>query len=278
MSSQPMTVFDRRAVRRHRDRAAAGFAAHDFLLREVAGRLLERLDAVRRPFPWVLDLGCGNGAMARALAGRAGTEYLVATDLSLALARQAGSAAHAAAVADEELLPFGPASFDLVVSNLALHWVNDLPGTLAQIRRVLRPDGLFLGALFGAGTLTELRQALLQAESELAGGARPRVAPFPDLADGAALLQRAGFADPVADGEGIAVTYENALQLMHDLRGMAENNAVALRWRRFTRRAVFLRAGEIYRDSHALAGGRVPATFQVIVLTGWAAPAGGRPA
>jgi NADH dehydrogenase [ubiquinone] 1 alpha subcomplex assembly factor 5 len=269
MSHDSILVFDRRAVRRQRERAAANFAAHDFLAREVAGRLAERLDAVRRPFPRVLDLGGGTGAMARAISGRPGTDHVVTTDSSLSMAREAGRAGHTAAVADEELLPFAPASFDLVASNLALHWVNDLPGTLAQIRRVLRPDGLFLGALFGAGTLAELRQALLQAESELKGGARPRVAPFPDLRDGAALLQRAGFADPVADGEAITVTYEDALRLMHDLRGMAEGNAVAARWRGFTGRGVFLRAGEIYRQRFAQADGRAPATFQVMVLTGW---------
>ncbi len=274
MSSDSIMVFDRRAVRRHRDRAAASFAAHDFLVREVGGRLLERLHAVRRHFPRALDLGCGNGAMTRALAGRAGGELLIGADSSLALALQAEGAAHAVVVADEELPPFAPASFDLVVSTLALHWVNDLPGTLAQVRRILRPEGLFLGALFGAGTLTELRQSLLQAESELEGGARPRVAPFADLADGALLLQRAGFALPVADGEAITVSYENALRLMHDLRGMAENNAIAARWRQFTPRGVFLRAAEIYQDRFAQADGRVKATFQVVVLTGWAPPAG----
>jgi SAM-dependent methyltransferase len=261
-----LLVFDRATVRRRRERAAAGFAAHDFLFREVAERLADRLDDVRRRFPQALDLGCRGGVLARSLAGRGGIETLVAADLSERMARQAGGQA---VVADAERLPFAEASFDLVVSVLDLHWVNDLPGALIQIRRALKPDGLFLAALFGLETLRELRQALLEAEIAAEGGASPRVSPFVDLGDAGALLQRAGFALPVADAETVTVTYADALALMRDLRAMAESNAVAARRRSFSRRATLFGAASLYRERFARPDGRLPATFQIVTLTGW---------
>ncbi|MBM3949966.1 MAG: methyltransferase domain-containing protein [Rhodospirillales bacterium] len=268
MSEIPV-VFNRRAVRRHRDRAAARFAEHDFLFREVAERLLDRLDDVTRAFPLALDLGCRAGAIGRMLGGRGKVETLIQCDLSEAMANAASGLA---AVADEEALPFAPATFDLVLSALALHWTNDLPGALLQIRRALKPDGLFLGALFGADTLQELRRALTEAELEVAGGASPRVAPFADVRDLGALLQRAGFALPVVDRDTITVSYTDPLRLMRDLRGMGEANAVAARPKRFSRRALFAAATERYLRVSRGAGsdGRVPATFQVIFLTAWA--------
>ncbi len=262
-----MTVFDRRAVRRHRDRAAAGFAGHDFLLEEVSARLVERLDDVRRAFPRALDLGAHVGTLRDRIAKRPGVELVVASDLSPAMARKLGGAAVAA---DEEALPFADGAFDLVVSGLSLHWVNDLPGTLIQIRRVLRPDGLVLAALLGGDTLIELREALVDAESEVEGGAGPRVSPFLDVREGGALLQRAGFALPVVDADTITVTWPDALALMRDLRGMGEANAVAGRKSGFTRRETLLAAAARYRQRHGDADGRIPATFQVIYLTGWA--------
>ena len=278
-------VFDRRQVRRQRDRAAPRLATHDFLLREVAERLTERLEDVTRRFPRALDLGDRDGVLSRALdrphGRRGGIEWLVRGELSEVLLRQGpgtGAAAGPAAgpgtgpalVADAEALPFAAGSFDLVLSLLDLHWVNDLPGALAQIRHVLRPDGLFLGALLGGETLSELRAVLLAAEAEVSGGASPRVAPKVDLRDAGALLQRAGFALPVADADTLTVSYPNALALMRELRGMGEGNAVAGRSRRFTRRAVLLRAAALYEERFADADGRVPATFQVLYLTGWA--------
>lgn len=261
-----MHVFDRRAVARHRDRAARAWPQHDFLKREIAGRLAERLDDIRRDFPVALDLGCHGGEMAAALAGR-GVRTLVQADLSAALlARAEGRRV----VASEEALPFAPATFDLVTSALSLHWVNDLPGALLQIRQVLKPDGLFLAALLGGETLTELRQAWLQAESEMEGGASPRVSPFAGLRDAAGLLQRAGFALPVADLDRLTVSYPDAFTLMRELRGMGEANAVTERRRGLTRRATLLRAAEIYRDRFGDAEGRVPASFQVLYLHAWA--------
>ncbi len=267
-------VFDRRAVRRHRERAAKTLAAHDFLLREVGDRLAERLDDVTRRFPLALDLGCHDGALGRALGrrgGRGGIETLIQSDLSPAMAgKAAADGNHPALAADEEALPFAEATFDAVFSLLSLHWVNDLPGALIQVCRALKPDGLFLAAMLGGETLKELRAALLEAEVEIEGGAGPRVSPFADVRDLGALLQRAGFALPVADVDDIEVSYPNAVKLMADLRGMGEANAVADRRKGFSRRATLMRAAELYAERHAGSDGRVPATFQVIYLTAWA--------
>ncbi len=265
-----MNVFDRGLVRRHRDRAAGDFGRHDFLVREVAERLAERLNDVTRDFPRALDLGCHDGALAAALGARGGIETLIQSDLSAAMARLAAANGRPTLVADEELLPFAPESFDLVMSVLSLHWVNDLPGTLIQIGRCLKPDGLFLAALLGGETLSELRAALLRAEAEVEGGASPRVSPFLDLRDAGALLQRAGFALPVADRDVITVDYPDALTLMADLRAMGEANALEDRRRSPSRRATLLRAAELYQELYARDDGRLPATFDVIYLTAWA--------
>lgn len=264
-----LRVFDRRLVRARRDRWAAVLGQHDFLFREVADRLADRLVDVTRRFPLALDLGARSGLLAETLGARGGIETLIQAELSPRLARMAASRGPVA-VADEEALPFGDGRFDLILSNLSLHWVNDLPGALIQARRALKPDGLFLAALFGLGTLPELRQALLEAEVEVAGGSGPRLSPFADLRDGAALLQRAGFALPVADADTITVTYPNALALMRELVRMGEANATVARPRRPLRRATLLRAAAIYGERHGDAEGRVPARFQVIYLTGWA--------
>jgi SAM-dependent methyltransferase len=263
----PLPIFAPHLVRAHRERAAPGLADHDFLFREVAERLADRLLDIKRSFPLALDIGCHGGEFARIVGGRGGIETLVQCDPSLAMVQRAGGLAVAAEV---DALPFREGVFDLVVSVLSLHWVNDLPGALAQIRRVLKPDGLFLAALPGGGTLGELRAALTEAELEVAGGASPRVAPFVDLRDAGALLQRAGFALPVADADPIAVRYENMFRLMADLRGMGETAAMTDAPRNFTRRAVIMRAAEIYRQRHEGADGRIPATFQIVWLTGWA--------
>ena len=261
-----MQVFDRRAVRRHRDRAAPAFAAHDFLKREVAERLADRLADITRRFPLALDLGAHDGTLAEVLGGRGGIERLVQCDLSPAmLARGRG----VRLAADEELLPFATDSFDAVLSVLSLHWVNDLPGTLIQANRCLKPDGLFLAAMLGFGTLAELRDAWHAGELAQEGGVSPRVSPFAELQDAAGLLQRAGFALPVADIEPIAVTYADPLRLMAELRGMGEVNSVVERRKRFTRRGTLLAAAAAYRDRFAGTDGRVPATFQVLWLTAW---------
>jgi SAM-dependent methyltransferase len=258
-----MRVFDRATLRRRRDRAAGGFPAHDFLVRRAGEDIVERIAGVNRDFEVAADLGAHRGALHEAMAeaalpaGKIGT--LVSADLSAAML------AHAAGpriVADEEALPFAAQSLNLVTSILSLHWINDLPGTLIQIRRALKPDGLFVAALFGGETLRELRQSISEAEIECEGGLSPRVSPFADLRDMGGLLQRAGFALPVR--------YADPLRLMAELRGMGETNALTERRRTPLRRGTLMRAAEIYRETFGLPDGRVPATFDIVVVTGWA--------
>ncbi len=262
-----VAVFDRSAVRHHRARAATGLAAHDFLFREIGERLADRLVDVKRRFPLALDLGCHSGQISALLRGRGGIRDLIQSDLAHEMVARAEGLR---VVADEEFMPFADHSLDLVLSNLSLHWVNDLPGALIQIRRMLRPDGLFLASLLGGETLIELRGALLDAELEVRRGAAPRVSPFADLRDAGALLQRAGFALPVVDTDTVTVTYDDATALMRDLRGMGETNAVRERPGCFTRRDVLARACAIYATQFGDTGGRIRATFQIIYLTGWA--------
>jgi len=265
--SDPLRIFDRWRVRLHRERAAPGMAAHDFLLREIAARLDDRLRDVKRQFDSALDLGCHTGQTSAAVEALQNAASVVRSDLSPAMARRAGGCA---VVADEEFLPFAENAFDLIVSNLTLHWTNDLPGALLQIRRALRPDGLFLAAMLGEDTLTELRECLMEAEIEVAGGISPRVSPFATVRDAGGLLQRAGFSLPVVDRDRIVVTYDNALKLFADLRGMGETNALAERRRHFTGRALMMRAAAIYDERYADADGRIPATFTIVYLHGWA--------
>jgi SAM-dependent methyltransferase len=267
MSAAP-EIFDRRAVRHHRDRAAALVPTVEQLLQDAAERLLDRLDDMTRRFAQALDVG-GRGVVSPLLRAR-GIETVVSCDLSPRMAARAGGAL--AVAADEEWLPFAPGSFDLVVASLSLHWVNDLPGALIQLRQALRPDGLLLASLPALGTLGDLRAALTAAESDLRGGASPRVSPFPDLRDCAGLLQRAGFALPVADVEDVTVLYADGLALLRDLRAAGEANAVAQRDRRTPPAALFPAAlAALPRPD-----GRVAATLRLAVLTGWA-PAPGQP-
>lgn len=259
-------IFDRAVLRRHRERAARTPGSDDALFTEIATRLAERLDDVRRSFPLALDLGCRHGALTRRLAAHPSVGRIIACDLAPGFAREAACPSLAA---DEEFLPFADGTFDLVVSNLVLHWTNDLPGALVQIRRALKPDGLFLGALLGGGTLTELRQALMSAEIDLAGGASPRVSPFADVRDLGMLLGRTGFALPVVDRDVITATYADALALMRDLRAMGETNAVASRRKTLTARGLLAATAARYEKVAARPDG-IAATFEVIYLTGWA--------
>ena len=266
-----MQVFDRGLVRRRRDRAAPQFAENDFLLREAAERLTDRLLDVTRDFPMALDLGCHTGQIADAIGANSKIGTLIQSDFSPGMAKSARrTTGRATVIADEEILPIADGALDLVLSNLSLHWVNDLPGTLAQIRRSLKPDGLFLATMFGGETLRELRSALLEAEAETTGGVAPRVSPFTDVRDAGNLLTRAGFALPVVDADTITVTYGDMFKLMGDLRAMAETNAVIERRKIPTRRGTFLRAAEIYREHFTDSRGRLTATFQVLTLTAWA--------
>ncbi|MCX8132685.1 MAG: methyltransferase domain-containing protein [Roseococcus sp.] len=254
--SPPPEIFDRRLLARRRARAAARVEAVMPVLEAAAERLLDRLDDTTRRFARALDLG-GRGAVAPRLRAR-GIPFVVSMDLAPAMAARAGGLAVAG---DEEWLPFAPASFDLIVASLALHWVNDLPGALIQLRRALAPDGLFLASLPGFGTLQGLREALAAAEAELRGGASPRVSPFPELRDLAGLLQRAGFALPVADQETLSLAWRTPLGLVADLRAAGEGCALLARDRRTPPRALF-----------PAAFARMPLALEapLLVMTGWA--------
>ena len=260
-------IFDRRLARLRRDRFAVHAARHEFLLERVADDLAERLAAVRRSFPVVLDLGAHHGLLGRRIGRLPGVATVIDAEVSAGLLAQCSGLR---VQCDEEVLPFRDQSLDLVVSGLSLQLVNDLPGVLTQVRRALKPDGLLLAAMLGGNTLFELRTALLTAEEELEGGASPRVAPFADVRDMGALLQRAQFALPVVDAETVVVTYANPLALMHELRGMGAANALSARSRKPLRRATLLRSFEIYAERFGLANGRIPATFEILTLTGWA--------
>jgi SAM-dependent methyltransferase len=269
----PPVVFDRKLIRQRRDRAAKTVDRHDFLFKAAAESLIERLDFIKRPFARVLVLGARDGALAAQVAARPEVECVVATDLSeRLLARGKGPRV----ALDEELLPFRDGAFDLVLAPLTLQAVNDLPGALVQIRRALKPDGLLLGALFGGETLTELRQAFGAAEVEIEDGMSPRVAPTVELRDLAGLLQRAGFALPVADTERIEASYADALALMRELRGMGEANALAARRKAFLRRATLAAACARYARDFGTEDGRVRATFEIVSLAAWA-PAPSQP-
>jgi NADH dehydrogenase [ubiquinone] 1 alpha subcomplex assembly factor 5 len=260
-------IFDRALLVRRRDRMAADAARHGFLLARVAEDLAERLGAIQRRFPIALNLGAYHGPIGRRLRNLPSVDLVIDAEAAPRLLAQCGSPR---ICAEEEALPFRDQSLDLVVSGLALHFVNDLPGTLVQIRRALKPDGLLLAALLGGDTLTELREALLAAEEEMEGGASPRVAPFADVRDLGALLQRTKFALPVVDADRITVTYADALALMRELRAMGASNALTSRRRATLGRRTLTRTLEIYQERFGLPDGRVPATFEIVTLTAWA--------
>lgn len=250
-NAAPM-LFDRALLRARQSRASK-LGPATFLLERVAGDLAERLQAVLRKFDHGADIGTAGAGLRDALSGQVGA--LAHVDLP-------DIESHGLALA--------PASLDLAVSALALQFVNDLPGILSQIRRALKPDGLLLAVIIGGDTLTELRQCFAAAEAECEGGVSPRVAPFADLRDGGGLLQRAGFALPVADLDRIVVRYGDAFALMADLRRMGATNIVFERRRTPTRRATMLRMAQIYTERFADPDGRIRATFDVIWLSGWA--------
>jgi SAM-dependent methyltransferase len=263
-SGQP---FDRSLLRIRRDRAAAGFDRVDFLLETAVIQLADRLADTTRSFDRALVLGAHTGIAAPILAASGKVATIVSSDASPAMtARSSGLRV----VADEEALPFADAAFDLIVSPLVLHWVNDLPGSLIQCRRCLKPDGLFLAAMLGGDTLAELREASLIAESEVTGGAAPRVAPFAPVRELGGLLQRAGLALPVADSDRLTVRYPDPFALMSEIRAMGGANVPAPGPGRPMRRDVLRRVAEIYADRFADPDGRIRATFEIVYLTGWA--------
>lgn len=265
MSDAP-NIFDRALLVSRRERHAATAAQHDFLLARVADDFAERIGIVTRTFEAGLNIEAHHGLLSRRLRTLPNVRALLDAEPSRRLLAHCEGPVHEA---DLEALPFGPEQFDLAVSGLSLQLVNDLPGALIQLRRVLKPDGLLLAAVLGGETLRELREAWLVAEAEVTGGASPRVAPFADVRGLGALLQRAGFALPVADTDTVTVTYESPLHLMREIKGMGAANMLSERRRTPVTRALLMRAAEVYSERFGLPGGRIPATFEIITLTGW---------
>lgn len=255
-SSAPPRLFDRELLR-----ARAARRRDDFVLPQLAADMAERLGAVLRDFALAIDLASPGPDIARALAALPRIGRVLRAG-PLPGGRDLGC--------DLDALPFGPATLDLVVSASALHWAEDLPGTLVQVRRALRPDGLFLAAMPGGDTLTELRQAFAAAEAEIEGGASPHVIPFADVRDLGTLLQRAGFALPVVDSDRLTVRYRDLAALFRDLRSLGAANPLLSRRRTPLRRATLERLGEIYRERFADADGRLRVTVETVWLSGWA--------
>lgn len=250
-------IFDRALMKQKRTRAAASFDKTDFLFTWTIDNLRDRLDIIQRSPETIVQLGARGGRI---------VDGAAVCDLNTAFAPTI--------LADEEFLPFTPASLDCIISALNLHSVNDLPGSLLQIKNTLKPDGMFVAALFGGETLHELRASLNAAEMDLKGGMSPRVFPFADKQELGALLQRAGFALPVVDSEIITVTYDNMFKLLADIRGMGESNIIAARDKRYVGKDFFLKAAQHYAenfaDNHEGADGRIVASFEIIFLIGWA--------
>lgn len=263
MTSAAPRIFDTSLAVRRANRALAAAPA-SFLLERVTEDIVERLGVVKRDFAAIVDVATPMPALAHALQAA-----YPRAQIERATPRHEG----------DEAVAFARTDYDLATSALALQAVNDLPGALVQIRRALKPDGLFVGAMAGGRTLHELREVLTEAETLVTGGVSPRVAPFADVRDLGGLLQRAGFALPVADAEAVTVRYASLFALMNDLRAMGATNVLAARSRRPTPRALFLEAARLYAERHADSDGRIRATFEIVSLAGWAPhPSQKRPA
>ena len=270
-------LFDQQLIRQHRQRANRNYADFAFLKDAAAARLADRLELIRRDFNLCLDLGAHDGRLAQHFAQHSGQDsagsvkigHMIQADpaagLVLAAANYGSGIVHAL-----DQLPYKAESFDAVFSCLSLHWVDDLPGLMMQARRLLKPDGLLLMSLLGGNSLIELRQVLAEAEQDITGGLSPRCAPMADIRDIGGLLGRAGLALPVADSDRLTVHYPHMFKLMADLRGMGEQNAMLARLKTPTRRDVFYRAAEIYQQRFGQADGQIPASFEIVTVTGWA--------
>lgn len=265
MSNNPQ-IFDRALICQRRARFAQQITDYDFLLRHVAQDFSDRLSFVLRTFERGLDFGAHHGLIGQNIRQLENVGEVIALDSCSPLLAQCK---RPCVIANEEVLPFRDACFDLIVSGLSLQFVNDLPGTLLQLRRALKPDGLLLASLIGGRTLWELREAFTLAEEETLGGISPRVAPFADVRDCGHLLQRAGFALPVTDVETLTVNYESVFKLMQDLRHMGAANALVHRVRAPLKRQTLFRMVEIYQSKFGLENGKIPATFDILTLTAW---------
>jgi NADH dehydrogenase [ubiquinone] 1 alpha subcomplex assembly factor 5 len=266
-TSDDGALFDRSLLRKRRSRFAHEVGEREFLLAHVAREIAERIEIMLRDFPRALDLGAYHGLLGRTVGALPSVGDMIYAESAYAYAAQCP---RPALVCDEDLLPFKDGSLNLVVSGLALHRVNDLPGSLIQIRRALAPDGLFMAAALGAGALIELRTALLEAEGETTGGASPRVSPFGDVRAYGGLLQRAGFALPVVDTEVLTAVYPGPRDLMREVRALGGGNVLTARSRAPLPRRTLERAEEIYRERHGTPDGKITATFEFVFMSGWA--------
>lgn len=269
--STPPQIFDRNLLSRRLGRAAKGFAQVPFsqarfLKDRMVADQLETLSAVNRRFDNVLDIGARDGAFAAEAMQTGQFGSIVSADPS---AQMLSAAPEPKVQLDDEVLPFDEDHFDLIVSSQSFHAVNDLPGVLVQVCRALKPDGLFIGAMFGGETLIELRQCLMEAELEVRGGYGPRISPFAEGADLIDLLKRTGFAMPVVDSDRVSVSYDNPLRLMADLRAMGETNILYDRPRKGLNKAIVARLCELYAQRFSDDEGRITATFEIITLSGW---------
>ncbi|XP_022888058.1 putative methyltransferase At1g22800, mitochondrial isoform X1 [Olea europaea var. sylvestris] len=276
-NSSKLKIFDRNLKRRQRDRAAWLMRPNDSLLDTVAENLLDRLEDCKRTFPTALCMGGSLEAIMRSIRGRGGIEKLIMMDASYDMVKLCKESEQdlpnknvetSFIVADEEFLPVNECSLDLVISSLGLHWTNDLPGAMIQSRLALKPDGLFLAAIFGGETLKELRIACTVAQMEREGGISPRLSPLAQVRDAGNLLTRAGFTLPGVDMDEYTVRYDSALELIEHLRAMGETNAL-LQSSKFLKRDTALATAAVYESMFAAEDGTIPATFQVIYMTGW---------
>ena len=259
-------IFDSKLRRQRLRRIAKDYRSHGFLAERCAQDIGQRLAAINKSFPVVVNLSDLQGVMNEEVGALSGSHYIVGSESPY----MHSDMRCPRLIADDELIPFAAESVDLFISILTFQHVNDLPGVLIQLRRALRPDGLLLGAMFGGQTLTELRDAFAQAEVEVSGGLSPRVFPFVDVRDAGGLLQRAGYALPVVDSDVVTVTYASLGDLMRDLRGMGQSNVLIDRSKKPVSKSVMTQAEEVYRDMYADENGKLKATFEILYLTGWA--------
>ncbi len=266
--SDAIEIFDRKTVFRNRQRAAVNIENYNFLFDWALGNIHERLEIIKRDFPEALLIGARQSpAQIENIKSAKNIATITTMDIAPALLEKQPKPT---IIADEEFLPLAPQSLDMVISNLGLHSVNDVPGALIQIKRSLKPDGLFIAAMFGGDTLTELRQCLSQAEMSVRGGISPRVYPFADKQQMGNVMQRAGLALPVIDSDIVTVTYENIFKLMADLRGMGESNSIIARDKTTLSKSVMMEAARLYQEQFSDPDGRIRATFEIIFLLGWA--------
>ena len=262
-------LFDQQLIRQHRQRAARRYSDFAFLKDAAVASLADRLDLIQRDFDVCLDLGAHDGRLMQHLAGLGKIGHMIQTDpaeeFAIATRHYGPGVVHLLSE-----LPFKSESFDAVFSCVSLHWVDDLPGLMVQARQLLKPDGLLLVNLLGGNSLIELKQVLAEAEQAITGGVSPRCAPMVDIRDIGDLMSRAGVALPVADSDRLTVHYPHMFKLMEDLRGMGEQNALLARLKTPTKRQVFMQAAEIYQKRFGRADGQIPASFEIVTVTGWA--------